>query len=326
MTEPIVFMGTPEFAVPALRALAGAGYALTVVTQPDRPTGRSGAPVPPAVKQAAAELGLPVLQPPTLRDPAVTADLRARAPAAIVVAAYGEILRPAVLDLPRAGCINLHPSLLPRWRGPTPIPAAILAGDAETGVSIIRMDPGMDSGALLAQERAPILPDDTAAALGARLAEQGAALLVRTLAAVLRGEVTPQPQPAEGVTICRLLHKEDGALDWSAPAEQLDRQVRAYEPWPGTYTSWLGNRLRILAARALPNAPDETPLARNTPPGMVRRVGDIQAGAPAGARRVAVRCGRGWLELLQVQREGKTSVPIAAFLQGYSSFAGAHLG
>src|SRR5262249_36584614 len=162
----------------------------------------------------------------TLRDPDMVARLRDLAPAAIAVVAYGEILRPAVLDMPPAGCLNLHPSLLPRWRGPPPIPAAILAGDTATGVGVMRLDPGLDRGPLLAQERADIRPDDTTQTLGDRLAEQGAALLVATLGTVLRGEAVVRPQPAEGVTICRLLCKEDGRLDWTQPAVALEPQVR----------------------------------------------------------------------------------------------------
>ncbi|HUS16964.1 MAG TPA: methionyl-tRNA formyltransferase [Chloroflexia bacterium] len=317
--EPLIFMGTPEFAVPALQRLAAAGYPCTVVTQPDRPAGRSGALQPPPVKQAAAALGLPVWQPATLRDPAVVERIRALAPAAIVVVAYGEILRPAVLDVPAHGCLNLHPSLLPRWRGPTPMNAAILAGDTKTGVSVIQMDAGMDSGPLLAQEEAPLYPNDTTASLSARLAEHGARLLAETVGQVLRGAAIPRPQPAQGMTICRLLRKEDGRLDWTAPAAELERQVRAYDPWPGTYTTWAGRRLKVLATRVLGDAA-AAELGSDNRPGTVSRVPG--ATGPAGP---AVRCGQGWLELTGVQLEGKPATGAGAFLRGYPALVGAVL-
>src|SRR4051812_43386092 len=191
MTEPtatrVLFMGSPAFAVPSLRALHAAGYDLQVVTQPDRPAGRGGRVTPPPVKEAALALDLPVWQPPTLRDPAVVEQLRALAPEVIVVVAYGELLRRAVLTLPPHGCVNVHPSLLPRWRGPVPVQAALLAGDPETGVSIMLLDAGMDSGPVLAQVREPIGPSDTAATLGTRLAQRGADLLVATLPGWLTG-------------------------------------------------------------------------------------------------------------------------------------------
>ncbi|MGI8586917.1 MAG: methionyl-tRNA formyltransferase [Chloroflexia bacterium] len=317
--QPILFMGTPAFAVPSLRRLAAAGYPLTVLTQPDRPAGRSGAPQPSPVKQAATELGLPVLQPPTLRDPAAVEQIRQENPAAIVVVAYGEILRRTVLEIPPYSCLNLHPSLLPRWRGPTPINAAILEGDATTGVSVIRMDAGMDSGPLLAQELAPVAPDDTAATLGARLAKQGADLLAETLACVLRGEARAQPQPTEGVTVCRLLSKEDGRMEWTRPAAALERQVRAYDPWPGTFTAWVGRRLKILAVALLPDA------GGCGEPGRVRLVAELLPNAEGGERRLAVCCGEGWLELRQVQLEGKPAVLATGFLHGYPAFASAVL-
>lgn len=313
-------MGTPAIAVQSLHRLAEAGYDLTVVTQPDRPAGRGSALTPPPVKVSALDLGLPVWQPDTLRDPAVVDRLRGLAPAAIVVFAYGEILRRAILDLPPYGCLNLHPSLLPRWRGPTPINAALLAGDPETGVSIIRMDPGMDSGPLLAQETAAIQPDDTAATLGDRLGAQGAVLLAATLARHLRGATVERPQPSDGVTICRLLTKEDGRMDWTQPAAALERQVRAYDPWPGTFTLWHGRRLRVLAARLA--GLEE----RLDPPGTVRRVRDLRPDVPGGGRRLVVACGDGWLELTRLQPEGKPAQTAEAMLAGNPALVGAVLG
>ena len=323
MTTPaattVIFMGTPAFAVPALAALHDAGYRLHVVTQPDRPAGRGSRLTPPPVKEAALARGLSVRQPTTLRDPAVIDELRALNPAVIVVVAYGELLRRALLELAPRGCVNVHPSLLPRWRGPTPIPAAIRAGDTETGVSIMLLDAGMDSGPVLAQVREPIAPHDTAATLGDRLAARGAALLVETLPRWLDGTITPQPQDPALVTTCGLLRREDGLLNWARPAEELAREVRAYTPWPGTTAFWEGRRLKVREA-----APQPRDLAlalwENNPPGTVLLLSD------EGGRAVcAVRAGEGWLELLRVQLEGRAVQPIVAFVAGYPGFIGSSL-
>ena len=322
--SPITFLGTPAFAVPTLRALHGVGYPLHVVTQPDRPAGRGGRLTPPPVKAAALELGLPISQPPTLRDPAAVAAIRAGAPAALVVVAYGEILRRDVLALAAHGCLNVHPSLLPRWRGPTPIPAALLAGDPVTGVTVMLMDAGMDSGPILAQERVPVGPDETGATLSARLAERGAALLVATLARWLDGAIIPQPQDPAAVTLSRLLRRDDGALDWQCPAEELARQVRAYTPWPGTFTWWAGRRLKVLSAAAQSRSfGDELAgaLWADTLPGTV-----VPLSTPAGDALLAVRAGEGWLALDQVQLEGRGPVAAIALLAGYPGLAGSTLG
>src|SRR5688572_3802210 len=237
--EPtVIFMGTPQFAVPSLRALAQGPYRITVVTQPDRPAGRGGKLTPPPVKLAAEELGMTILQPPTLKDPELRAHLASLSPEVTVLVAYGEYIAPALLDLPRRSSINLHPSLLPRWRGSTPIQSAILAGDTETGVTIIRMDRGLDTGPILSQRRVPTHPNETTPELSGRLASIGADLLAETLPLWLRGEIEEQPQTEEGATLSHTLRKEDGAIDWHTPAEQIARQVRAMQPWPGTYTYW----------------------------------------------------------------------------------------
>jgi methionyl-tRNA formyltransferase len=294
-----------------------------VITQPDRPAGRGGRLAAPPVKARARELGLAVQQPADLRDPEVVAGLRALAPAVIVVVAYGELLRREILDLAPHGCVNLHPSLLPHWRGPTPIPAAILAGDTVTGVTVMLLDRGMDSGPILAQASEPIAAHDTAATLGARLAAKGAALLAATLPRWLGGTLTPQPQDPAGVTVCPLLTKEDGWLDWARPAEELARQVRAYTPWPGTATTWQGRRLKIIEA-ALPRdlAPElADPLWSNNPPGTV-----LMLPKNAGQGAVVVRCGAGWLELLTVQLAGRGAGPITAFVAGYPGLVGSRVG
>ena len=219
----IVFMGSPDFAVPSLEALARAHRVVGVVTQPDRPAGRGSRLRPPPVKVAAQALGLSVYQPKSLRNPDALAQLKAWEPEVIVVAAFGQILPPAVLELPPHGCVNLHASLLPRWRGPAPIAAAILAGDEVTGITVMRMDEGVDTGPILAQREEPIRPDDTTGSLTERLARLAAELIVETLPAYLVGRLSPQPQPTEGVTHCRMLQKEDGRLDWSRSAVELER-------------------------------------------------------------------------------------------------------
>ncbi|MGC8959714.1 MAG: methionyl-tRNA formyltransferase [Chloroflexia bacterium] len=306
----VVFMGSSSFSVPALRALLEAGYEIAaVVTQPDRPAGRFRRIRPGPVKALALEKGLPLWQPETLRTPEARERLRALAPHLIVVAAYGEILRPEVLDLPPHGCVNLHPSLLPRWRGPSPVAAAILAGDRETGVTLIRMDAGMDTGPILAQEVLPLSGRERQGELLARLAEMAADLLVRTLPAWLAGEVVPRPQGEEGATYCRPLRKEDGQVDWERPAEHIERMVRAYDPWPGTYTFLRGRRLHIWRAAVWP---ETLPAA----PGTVHWDG----------QRLLVATGEGSLSLEEVQWEGKRRLPIRAFLLGQRALEGARLG
>jgi methionyl-tRNA formyltransferase len=303
-----VFMGTPDFAVPSLQALlADPAYQVVgVITQPDRAAGRGRELRASPVKQVALAAGLPVLQPERLREPAAFAELAALAPELIVVAAYGQILRPEVLALPRFGCINVHASLLPRWRGAAPIAAAILAGDAVTGVTIMLMDAGMDTGPILAQEAEPIHPDDTAATLGARLARLGAELLIRTLPAYLAGRLRPRPQPEEGITICRPLTKEQGRIDWTWPAAHIARMVRAYDPWPGAYTTWKGQSLKILAATTAPG---------QAPPGHVL----------AWGQGAAVGTAADLLVLRMVQPANRPPMRIEAFCRGRPDFIGAVL-
>src|SRR3990172_11784307 len=248
----IVFLGTPALAVPSLRRLAAEGFEIApVYTQPDRPAGRGRRPAPPPLKTAALELGLQVRQPESLRDPAVLVELAALRPEAGVGVAYGQILRQDVLDIPARGVINVHPSLLPRHRGASPVPAAILAGDAETGVTIILMDMGMDSGPVLAQRRVTIQDSDTTATLMADLAGVAADLLAGALPRWLRGEILPQRQDDSQATKAPLLKKEHGAIDWSQPAVEIWRRGRAYNPWPGAYTTIDGALLHIWEARPL---------------------------------------------------------------------------
>jgi methionyl-tRNA formyltransferase len=245
----IVFMGSPDFAVPALEALAMNYRLVGVVTQPDRPAGRGGTLKAPAVKTATLRFDIPVIQPEKLRNPEALDQLHAWEPDLIVVVAFGQILRPDVLDLPKWGCINIHGSLLPRGRGAAPIQAAILAGDQETGITIMKMDSGVDTGPMLSQRAIPISPEDTAGTLFEKLAPLGAELLLETLHRYLSGELQPQPQPTVGVTYAPMLKKEDGLLDFTQPAALLERRVRAFNPWPGTWFEFNSAPLKVLHVR-----------------------------------------------------------------------------
>ncbi len=305
----IVFMGTPEFAVSALEALADAHQVVGVVTQPDRPAGRGRRLAPSPVKQVALERGLSLSQPHSLRTPEAVAQLSAWKPDVIVVAAFGQILPQDVLGLPPHGCLNVHGSLLPHWRGAAPVAAAILAGDEVTGVTIMQMDAGLDTGPVLAQREETILPDDTQATLEERLAYLGAELLVETLSAYLAGNLLPRPQPEEGATYAGQLRKEDGLLDWSRPTVELDRQVRAFTPWPGAFTRWRGQRLKVLRVVPLPEWHGDAP------PGTVIVLAD----------GVVVATGEGALRLEEVQLAGKRPMDIAPFLRGQRDFAGSAL-
>jgi methionyl-tRNA formyltransferase len=295
----LVFMGSPDFAVPALDALAEQYQLAGVVTQPDRPAGRGGSLRPPAVKVAALRLGLPVIQPEKLRQPEAMEQLAAWAPDLIVVAAFGQILRPAVLDLPPFGCINVHASLLPRGRGAAPIQAAILAGDQQTGITIMKMDPGVDTGPILSQRALPIAADDTGGSLFVKLAPLGAQLLLETLPRYLSGELAPRPQPEEGITYAPMLKKDDGLLDASLPALALERRVRAMFPWPGAFFLWQAAPLRVHHAH-IQRASGTSPSGRA-----------VINGLPA------LLCGDGALLVLdEVQPAGKKPMTGKAFLAG----------
>jgi len=243
--EKIVFMGSPDFSLPTLSALHENYPLVGVVTQPDRAAGRGRELKLPPVKKLALELDIPVIQPEKLREPEAMEQLRAWAPDAIVVAAFGQILKQDVLDLPEFGCLNVHASLLPRWRGAAPINAAILNGDEETGVTIMKMEAGLDTGPILSQRSVRIEPDERAGSLFEKLSGLGADLLLDTLPKYFAGEIEPRPQPEEGATYASMLKKEDGLLDFTRPAVELERKVRAFNPWPGTYFEWDGNLLKV---------------------------------------------------------------------------------
>lgn len=313
MSIRTVFMGSPDFALPTLRALAAHYSVVGVVTQPDKPAGRGQVLTPPPVKGLAQELGLLVIQPVRIREPEAMAQLLAWQPDLIVVAAFGQILRPAVLDLPPYGCINVHASLLPRWRGAAPIQASILHGDAETGITIMRMDAGVDTGPLLSQRALPISPEDTAGTLGVKLANLGAELLIDALMGYMNGAIQPQPQDTTEPTYAPMLKKEEGQLDFSQPVEALARCVRAFNPRPGAYTLLEGQILKVHQAHA---ALTPTPLPRGEGEGVRGR------GEPHPGWRVvhqglpAIAAADGLLVLDEVQPAGKKSMPGNAFLQG----------
>src|SRR5512143_8255 len=293
----VVFMGSPDFAVPVLRLIAERYEIAGVVTQPDRPAGRGRQLKPPSVKLLAEQIGLPVMQPPKLRAAEAMEQLVAWSPDLIVVAAFGQILRPAVLGLPKYGCINVHASLLPRWRGAAPIQAAVLAGDEETGVTIMKMDEGVDTGGILAQRALAIAPDETSGSLAERISEAGARLLVETLPAYLTGQLQPRPQDSEAATYAPMLKKEDGLLDTTHPAEELARRVRAFNPRPGAFLPWGQETLKVHRAHA--EAEAATPGSRTA-----------YLGQPA------IGTGKGLLVLDEVQPPGKRTMAGRAFLAG----------
>jgi len=306
----VAFMGTPDFALPTLQALHEHHQIVGVVTQPDRAAGRGQALTASPVKGVALSLGLPVYQPESLRRRESTDHLAAWRPDLIVVAAFGQILPVAVLAVPPHGCLNVHASLLPRYRGAAPIAAAILAGDPATGVTIMHMDEGMDTGPILAQAELPIDPDDTTGSLTARLAQAGATLLVDTLPGWLSGRVTARSQDPSQATYCRPLEKEDGRIDWTRPALHIERLIRACHPWPGAYTEWQGQRLKVLRAHARPQR------SAQDRPGLVL----------AAQGSLTVASGEGLLELHEVQLAGKKPLAAALFTHGHPTFAGSLLG
>lgn len=325
----VLFMGTPDFAVPALRALVehaapGRVWAngldvIGVVTRPDKPAGRGRQVVYSPVKQYALEHDIPVHQPGPLRRPEAQALLRSLAPDVIVVAAFGQILPPEVLQLPRHGCLNVHASLLPRHRGAAPINAAILAGDAETGVTIMLMDEGLDTGPMLAKRATSIGPEETAGELFDRLAELGGETLIETLPLWLAGGITAEPQDDALATLTRPLHKEDGRLDFREHADALARQVRAYTPWPGAFSTWNGQQVKVL--RAHPAAVD----VGQRLPGVCFLARETTADG-ATAERLCCACGQGALALEVIQLEGRRALPAADVLRGHPALAHATLG
>lgn len=296
----LVFAGTPAFAVPTLDALVASGHPVVAVyTQPDRPAGRGRQLTASPVKQRALALGIPVEQPGTLRTVTARARLAALAPDLMVVVAYGLLLGPRVLALPTLGCVNIHASLLPRWRGAAPIQRAILAGDAEAGVAVMRMDLSLDTGPVYSMRATPIGHDETALELHDRLAVLGAELLAQTLPAILSRAVTPAPQSANGATYAHKLEKREARLDWSLPAATLARAVRAFNPWPIAETQWGEAVLRIHRARAVESAPSAVA------PGTV---------LAAGREGIDVATGAGLLRVLALQAPGGKVLEASQFV------------
>jgi methionyl-tRNA formyltransferase len=302
--QRIIFAGTPEFAVPALERLVGSGYeVVAVLTQPDRPAGRGLQARPSPVKTCALARGIEVLQPASLKRDAVAREaIRERRPDLMVVVAYGLILPAEVLAIPRCGCINIHASLLPRWRGAAPIQAAILAGDAQTGITIMQMEEGLDTGPILATRAVAIAAGESAGELHDRLAVAGAGLLLEVIDAVLAGTVQPVAQPSDGVTYAARISKSDARLRWAQPAVVLDRLIRAYNPWPVAETTLDGSQLRCWAA---------VPLAGM---GQAAAPGAVVGASPAG---IDVQTGDGLLRLTSVQLAGHRRIDAGRFANGY---------
>jgi methionyl-tRNA formyltransferase len=303
----LAFMGTPDFAASSLQALIDAGHdVVCVYSQPPRPAGRGHQVQRSPVQVLAEDRGIPVRTPKSLRNAEAQAEFAVLDLDCAVVAAYGLILPQPILDAPRMGCLNIHASLLPRWRGAAPIQRAILAGDAETGVTIMQMDAGLDTGAMLLKDSVPITAETTAGSLHDALAKMGAGLIVQALDGLAEGRLTAEPQPDEGVTYAAKLSRDDGRLDWSQPADFIERQVRALNPWPGVWFDLGSERIKVLAAEPAQSAPSAAPgtLLDDT---------------------LTVACADGAVRLIRVQRPGKAPVDGAAFLRGFNVAVGSVL-
>lgn len=304
----IVFMGTPEFAVPVLQALVEHYNVVAVYTRADKPAGRGKQVVEPPVKHFALQHSLPLEQPRSLRNGAEQHRLRAYEPDLIVVAAYGLILPQPILDIPPRGCINTHASLLPRWRGASPITFAILSGDAETGVTLMKMDAGLDTGAILTARAIPISADDTTGTLTEKLAKLGAQMLLDTIPAYLEGKIAATPQDHAQATTTRLVAKEDGRIKWDTSAPYIERMVRAYQPWPSAFSQYHGEQFKILHASVLDNSAPEVP-------GTILQIG----------KDIGVATGKGILILDEVQLAGKRAMSAGEFARGQRDFVGSRL-
>jgi methionyl-tRNA formyltransferase len=309
----MVFMGTPEFAATTLRYLiANECNIIAAYTQRDKAAGRGRILVPSPVKKAAQEANVTVVQPRNFRNEEAVAELAARKPDLVVVAAYGQILPQSVLDVPRCGCLNVHPSLLPKFRGVSPVAASILAGDEFTGVSVMLLDAGTDTGPILAQAQVPVASEDTSDTLSGKLARIGAQLVLDVIPSWLSGNLGARPQNAAMASYCRKLSKADGEIDWRLSAREIWRRVRAFNSWPCAFTTWQGQQLRVLESRPLP--PSE-----GVAPGRVIDLHDKTVGFGIGT-------GDGVLGVVTVQIEGKKAMPAADFLRGQRGLVGQLLG
>jgi methionyl-tRNA formyltransferase len=308
----IIFMGTPGFAVPSLSALVDAGFDVAaVVTRPERPSGRGRRVSPTPVKLAALERGIEVLEPVSVKDEGFIERLKALVPDFLVVVAYGKILPGSILQIPGRGCVNVHASLLPRYRGAAPINHAILNGESVTGVSTMLMDAGMDTGPVLLAEEVGINRDDTAEDLAGRLSKVGAALLVKTIALMVEGKLRPEVQDESGASYAPSLKKGDGEISWQKSAEEIRNLVRGLYPWPGTYTRWKGKLLKVHGGRAAPDH-DTTPGAPD--------YGDASPGTvvSVSADSVGVKCGQGVFEITELQLQDRRRMNAGVFAKGYS--------
>jgi methionyl-tRNA formyltransferase len=311
MKMKIVFFGTPDFSVPFLQALMSEPTfdIAAAVSQPDKPSGRGKTVEPTPIKVVANSVGIQVLQPATLRSTEAIEALSALEADIFVVVAYGKIIPQTVLDIPKLGCLNVHPSLLPKYRGPSPMQTAIASGDAATGVTIMLLDAGMDTGPILSFVNIALDADETLASLEKKVQEQGAPFLVETIKRYAGGEITPLPQDESRATVTKLLEREDGRVNWTETMAAIERKSRAYQPWPGLWTVWQrAEPLRLKILRVVPS--------------------DFKADLPSGTvttknGRLFVDCSDGTLEILELQPEGKPAMPTAAFLAGYSDVSGA---
>jgi methionyl-tRNA formyltransferase len=334
----IIFMGTADLSCASLEKLAGDKYfsVVAVVTQPDKPKGRELKLTPSPVKILAEKLKLPVLQPLKARDEKFIAELRELKPGLMVVVAYGQILPQAILDLPPHGCLNVHTSLLPKYRGAAPIQWAIANGEPETGVTIMKMDAGLDTGPILSTCRTPILPEDDSQILHDRLAQLGAELLVETIPAYVAGTILPQPQPAEGSSYAAKIKKEDGQIDWSKPAGQIWNRIRAFMPWPGALT-FLPDQTLVgrASSRAGTEISQTERLAGSLAPPQLLKIWKAEVAEKSGAwgivlsadkTGIVVGCGENTLRILELQREGGKRISAEQFLAGSPLKAGLRLG
>jgi methionyl-tRNA formyltransferase len=306
----LIFAGTPQFAATALSALIAANHEiLLVLTQPDRPAGRGMKEMPSAVKQLALKHGIEVFQPVTLKSTEAQARIAALNADVMIVAAYGLILPQAVLDIPKYGCINIHASLLPRWRGAAPIHRAILAGDQETGITIMQMEAGLDTGPMLLVGKMPIAADDTTATLHDKLAVLGAKLIVEALAKLEKNELPATPQPSAGVAYAEKILKQEAVIDWNLTSQEIERRIRALQPFPVTQTPWRGEALKIWRAKSVADEGGAAGALRVT-----------------DANRLIVGCGVGTLEILELQRPGGKRLSTKEFLAGNKIAAGERFG
>ena len=304
----IIFFGTPDFARPSLEKLINSGYlVIDVVTQPDKKIGRKQKEIHSPVKELALKHKIPVFQPEKISDPNCVQKIKDLNPGLIVVAAYGQILPKEILEIPKYGCINIHASLLPKYRGVSPIQAAILNGDKETGVTIILMDEKMDHGKIVKSSKLKVQSDITLSELHDELAKLGAELLVEILPKWFSGQIKPKTQDESQASYTKILKKEDGQIDWHKSAEVIERQIRAFTPWPGSFCFWGNKRLKIIKAKVLD--------INKTEPGKVYEIGD----------KIAVQTGENMLELERIQLEGKKEMDVKEFLRGYPEFVGTKL-